>query len=191
MSKYYLEIEIEPQYDSEAVAFIKFLQNCSKKYSLKIHYRKIKNGIYRLAVESDDNLKSDAFFQELILNKGLYYYACTLTSKNIIVKNVVKPIFKQIIDTRFQRTHEKLLKRHILGKISKTFIPGEFFEESSHKYENLFFKWDVGILTDYDFVKDLDDLLTSFMLVKIGAKRGEKTPYFNNLVGMCAKQNLF
>jgi hypothetical protein len=191
MSKYYVEIEIEPKYDSEGVAFIKFLQNSSKRFPIKIHYVKIKNGIYRLAVQTDDNLKADAFFQELILNKGLYYYACTLTSKRTIVKEVIRPIFQQIIRTRFQRTHEKLLRRHVLGKISKTFIPGEFFEESGHKYENLFFRWDIGILTDYDFVKDVDDLLTSFMLEKTGAKKGEKSPYFNNLVGICANQNLF
>jgi hypothetical protein len=191
MSKYYLQIEIESEYNSEAIVFIKFLQNTSKRYPLNIHYRKIKNGLFILSVETDNNLKSDAFFQELILNKGLYYYACTLSSKRLIVKNVIKPIFQQIINTRFQRTHEKLLKRHILGKISKAFILGDFFEESSHKYENLFFRWDIGVLTDYDFIRDLDDLLTSFMLEKSGAKKGEKSPYFNNLVGICAKQNLF
>jgi hypothetical protein len=191
MSKYRLEIEIVPKYDSDAKAFIKFLQNTSKRFPIKFHYRTIKKGSYKLTIETNNNLKSDAYFQELIFNKALYYYACTLTSKKVIVRNVVKPIFQKIIDSRFERTHEKLLKRHILGKISTNFIPGDFFDDSGHRYENLFFRWDIGILSNYDFVKDLDDLLTFVMLKFIGAKKGEKSPYFKNLVGICAKQNLF
>ena len=191
MSKYSLHINISPKYDSDAKAFIKFIQCASKRFPIKINYRTIKKGVFSLTFESKDTLKSDAFFQELILNRGLYYYACTLKSKKEIVRYVVMPIFKRIIEYRFERTHEKLLKRHILGKISTTFIPGDIFDDSGHKYENLFFRWDVGILSNYDFVKDLDDLLTGFMLKSIGARKGEKSPYFNNLVGMCSKQNLF
>ena len=140
---------------------------------------------------TEENLKSDAFFQELILNKALYYYACTLKSKKAIVLQVIKPIFQKILDSRFQHTHEKLLKRHILGKVTDNFVPGDFFEETGHRYENLFFRWDIKILSDYDFIKDLDDLITAFMLKNIGQIKGDKSPYFNNVVTICANRNLF
>lgn len=191
MSKYDLYIEIHPNYEDEAKHFLRFLQNTSKRHLIKFHYKKNLTGAYVVNIGSESNLKSDAFFQELVLNKALYYYACTLKSKKNIVKFVIKPIFQKILESRFEHTHEKLLKRHILGKVKETFIPGDLFEESGHRYENLFFRWDIGILGDYDFIKDLDDLLTEFMLKKIGAKKGEKSPNFHNIVSVCENRNLF
>ena len=191
MFKYNIDIEINEKYDSEVKLFLRFLQNASKKHLITFHYKTIKKGSYQVKIGSDDKLKSDAFFQELIFNKALYYYSCTLKSKDEIVRHVIKPLFQEIINTRFQRTHEKLLTRHILGKITTKFVPGDIFNESGHRYENLFFRWDVGILSDYDFIKDLDDLLTSFMLQKSGHQKGEKSPKFSKLVDICHQNNLF
>lgn len=168
MSVYNLTIEVNHKYDSDAKLFLRFLKYAGKRYPIKVYYRTVGKGKYSLKIASESNLKTDAFFQELILNKALYYYACTLKSKQEIVTNVIKPIFQKILESRFQRTHERLLKRHILGKISDNFTPGDFFEESGQRYENLFLRWDIGILSNYDFIKDLDDLLTAFMLKNIG-----------------------
>ena len=84
MSKYDLYIEIHPNYEDEAKHFLRFLQNTSKRHLIKFHYKKNLTGAYVVNIGSESNLKSDAFFQELVLNKALYYYACTLKSKKIL-----------------------------------------------------------------------------------------------------------
>jgi hypothetical protein len=191
MFEYNLNIIINPSFHEDAKDFLRFLQKTSKRFPIKFHYRMRGLGKFILHIGVESNLKSDSFFQEILLHKALYYYACTLKSKNNVVKHVINPIFKNILESRFQRTHEKLLKRHILGKIDVNIIPGDFFEESGHNYEILFFKWDIGFLTDYEFIRDLDDLLTSFMLKNINAKKGEKSPRFNEIVTICANRNLY
>jgi hypothetical protein len=63
-------------------------------------------------------------------------------------------------------------------------IPGEFENEFSHKYEVLFRKWDIGSVDDWNFVKDLDSLLTIFMLTQLNHSPGSKSPDFYVLVDL-------
>jgi hypothetical protein len=94
-----------------------------------------------------------------------------------------------LLESRFERTHAKLLKRHILGKILDPFIPGNLYDATAHKYEMLFRKWDMKLISNYDFIKDLDDLLTTFMLEKLKHPVGQRSPKFHELVGKASKIN--
>jgi hypothetical protein len=60
----------------------------------------------------------------------------------------------------------------------------------AHRYDGLFRKWDLRLITDYDFVRDLDDLLTEFMLTYLGHKSGDKSASFDVLVGNSGRQNV-
>ena len=190
MAGYNLKIKIRSKFHQEAKSFLKFLQNIGKKYPIQITYRTIKLGEFYVTINGTPGAKIDAFFQEIILNKGLYYYSYTIPDRHAIIKNVVKPIFQQLLESRFERTYSRLLRRHILGKISDPFMPGDFFDESAHKYEMLFRKWDLNLISNYDFIKDLDDLLTGFMLKKLNHQKGKRSPVFHRIVDESSRNNL-
>ena len=175
MAGYDLTVSIKSKLDKEAKSFIRFLQNAGRKYPVYISYRRIKPGKFYITVDGNSG-KIDAYFQELFLNKGLYYYSCAIPSRHQTISGVIKPIFQEMLESRFERTHANLLIKHIIGKISDPFIPGDFFDEIAHKYEMLFRKWDINLIGNYDFIKDLDDLLTAFMLDKLNHPIGQKSP---------------
>ena len=189
MAGYDLTIAINSKLSKEAKSFLKFLQNTGRRYPVHTSYRTIKSGEIYMTIDGSDG-KIDAFFQELLLNKGLYYYSCAIPSRHEIIRGVIKPIFQQLLESRFERTHAKLLKRHILGKILDPFIPGNLYDATAHKYEMLFRKWDMKLISNYDFIKDLDDLLATFMLEKLEHPVGQRSPKFHELVGKTSKMNL-
>ncbi|MCJ7446244.1 MAG: hypothetical protein MUO72_00985 [Bacteroidales bacterium] len=190
MTRFDYDINVKSKYQEEAKLFISFLHNVGKNYRVRIQYRDIELGKIHVTINGQSSSKIDAFFQELILNKGLYYYSNTVHSRYNLIKEVIKPIFELLLESRFERTHSKLLKRHILGKITNPFIPGDFFDNSAHDYEMLFRKWDSDLLGNYDFIKDLDDLLTKFLLEKLNHPKGQKSPKFNLLVANASKANI-
>lgn len=190
MAGYDMTVQITPKMNSEAKAFISFLRNAGKKYSVIITYRTIEPGKYYIAINGTPGAQIDALLQELILNKGLYYYSCSIPSRRESVSKVIKPIFQRLLESRFERTYARSLKRHILGDNKELFIPGDFYNTSAHKYEMLFRKWDIEIISNYDFIIDLDDLLTEFMLESLGHKKGRKSPKFDQLADRCMSQNI-
>lgn len=190
MAGYDLIISIEPRYSQDARSFLQFLKKAGKNYPVLISYRALKPGHFYLTIDGTPGAKIDALFQELILNKGLYYYSCSLRSRSKIISKVIVPIFQELLESRFDITYPRLLRKHILGKISEEFFPGNFKNFHAHQYEKLFRKWDIKLIDNYNFVKDIDDLLTNFMLVNLGFKRGQKSPKFKWLVEESARKNL-
>jgi hypothetical protein len=180
MAGYHVSIELDSQYDDQAKQFINFLRNTARRYKVIISYRKRRNGIYLKVDGTSESI--DAFLQELVLNKGLYYYSCVLKSRAQMISRVIIPIFESLLANRFDRTHSRKLRRHVLGIIDDTFIPGDFYNPIGHEYEMLFRKWDSHLITNYDFIKDLDDLLTKFMLIELTHPKGRRSPPFNKLV---------
>ena len=186
MAGYDQTIKVKAEYYPAAKNFFSFLQAVGRRYSrpVKINYRYLERGRFYVAVDGGSG-EIDALFQELILNRGLYYYACTIKSdkKKEILSQVVAPLFQDLLEERFQNPYSRFLRRHILGKISQEkFIPGEFKDPFSHEYEVLFRKWDIGLIDDWNFIKDLDSLLTRFMLIKLGHQPGNRSPVFPKLV---------
>lgn len=190
MAGYDLTVQVAPKMHFQAKAFINFLRNTAKKYPVRIAYRTIKPGDYYMTLDGTPGAKIDAFFQELILNKGLYYYSCSISNRQQIISKVIKPIFNSLLDSRFERTYPRLLKKHVLGKCSDVFMPGDFYDTHAHDYEMLFRRWDVKLINNYEFIKDLDDLLTAFMLSKLGFKKGQQSPPFNSVADICLNKNV-
>lgn len=186
MAGYYEIIKVKTSYYLEAKKFFGFLQAVGRRYKrpVKINYRYVGRG--RFYVLTDGGSGSiDALLQELILNRGLYYYICSIqeSKKTQIINNSILPIYQGLLENRFQNPYSKFLKKHILGKISQgNFIPGDFFDPFSHEYEVLFRKWDLGLMNESDFIIDTDSLLTKFMLTKLNHSSGQKSPMFNELV---------
>jgi hypothetical protein len=194
MSGYDQTITIKPEYYLEAKNFFAFLQAVGRRYSrsVKIRYRYLKQGSFYVIVDGSSG-GIDALLQELILNKGLYYYCCSLRNnkKKDISRNVVIPIFRELLEYRFENPYSRFLWKHITGKISQDdYIPADFCNPFSHEYEVLFRKWDIKALDDWNFIKDVDSFLTKFMLKNINHESGKRSPPFHVLVEQVYKKGV-
>jgi hypothetical protein len=131
----------------------------------------------------------DLFLQELILSRGLYYYLCSIPNRRLAAKSVVKPIIERLLVSRFSVVYPVLLHKHLLNG-SPDWTAGEFREEFSQDYERLFQRFQLNMVSGYEFIRDLDDLLTEFMLTALDHKKGDQSPKFNVLVDRCGKQDV-
>jgi len=185
MAGYDQKVKIRSKYKGEAKDFFKFLQAIGRKYPrpVRIKYRDLGRGYFYVVVDGGSG-GIDALYQELILDKGLYYYGCSIKNKRQeIIAYVIAPLFEQLLDARFQNPYGRFLKRHILGKISQDrFMPGDFQNPFSHEYEILFRKWDRQMIDDWNFIKDLDSLATRFLLTQMGHIPGQRSPEFSKLI---------
>jgi len=183
MAGYDQYIKIRAKYANEGKKFIAFLQNVGRRYSrsTKIKYRYLGRGHFYCIIDGSSG-GIDALFQELVLNRGLYYYSCTLQNKKLVIQEVIMPIYRQLVDYRFSNPQSRFLRKHILGKHSQTdFVPTEIKNKYGYGYEILFRKWDLNTISDREFIVDLDALLTHFMLEKAGYTPGKKSPKFHRL----------
>jgi hypothetical protein len=190
MAGYDLQLRIGCGLHEQAKAFFDFLRQAARRHPVALSIRKVKDGEYRATINGTPGAKIDAFLQELMMSRALYYYACGIRSRRTVAAKVIAPIFQQLLESRFAITHRRSLRRHILGTLSDELVPSDLLEPFAHKYEGLFRKWDLSMITDYDFVRDLDDLLTDFMLTKLGHASGQKSPQFDVLVGQCGRANI-
>lgn len=186
MAGYDQIIKIKAAYSFAAKDFFKFLQVVGRRYErpTKINYRYLGRGRFHITIDGSPG-GINALFQELLLNKGLYYYICTIKNirKKEIINYAVIPLFQSLLEYRFQNPYSRFVRRHLTGKVvEEKYIPGEFYNDFSHEYEILFRKWDIGSLDDWNFIKDLDAFLNKFMLVQINHRIGAKSPNFNVLV---------
>ncbi len=185
MAGYDQTIRVKAKYQLAARNFFSFLQAVGRKYDrpVRIKYRYLRRGRFYVTVDGGSG-GIDALFQELILNKGLYYYVCSIRSnqKREIISYPILPLFQGLLENRFQNPYSRFLRKHILGRIAQDkFIPGEFNDPFSHEYEALFRKWDIGLLDDRGFIEDVDSFLTRFMLKMIKHPVGQRSPKFNDL----------
>lgn len=181
------KIAIKPNLDNEAKSFILFLQTIGKRYDVHIAYRSIKLGELWIKINNTSGNSLSAFLQDLVLNKGVYYYCCTRKAKHKIINSVLIPIFQRFLEEIFDNPQTRSLKKHILGKISDPFMPGDCHSDLAHSYEILFRKWDSKLIGTYDFIEDLDSLLTRFMLEQLKYPKGTKSPKFQLLVNNSLK----
>lgn len=186
MAGYDQIIKIKAGFKQSAKEFFSFLQAVGRKYQrpIKINYRYLKRGRFYVMVEGSPG-GIDALFQELILNKGLYYYLCSIRSskKQEIANFVVIPIFQDLLENRFQNPYSRFVRRHLTGKpLNEKYVPGDFKDQFSHEFEVLFRKWDIGSIDNWNFIKDLDSLLTRFMLTQLEHRPGSRSPQFHILI---------
>lgn len=184
MAGYDQIVKVKSAYFKEAKSFFAFLQTVGRKYSrpVGVRYHYLRRGRFSVIVDGGSG-GIDALLQELILNRGLYYYSCTLSHKSETISFVVLPIFRQLIDHRFSNSQSRFLRKHILGKRAQTdFIPTDIKNEQGYRFEILFRKWDIGSISDKDYLIELDALLHNFLLNKLGHKRGQRSENFPKLL---------
>jgi len=178
-------IKILARYSLEARRFLLFLQNVANKSGkharIKSHY--IGRGVFDIEVEDKNPGLDSLFLLELILNRGLYYYSCTLQNKNEIVTNVILPIFRKLLEERFANPQLRFLRKHILGKHSQSdFIPVDLKSKAGAQFEVLYRKWYLDILSIKDYVIELDTFIHQYVLETLGHKPGEKSDSLPKLV---------
>lgn len=190
MAGYDQTIVIRARYVPIALHFFAFLQKVGRRYKrpVKIKYRYQRRGHFYVTVDGGSG-SIDALFQELVLNRGLYYYGCAIENRQEIITSVVLPIFRQLINERFSNPHSRFLRNHILGKYAQSdFVPTNIKNDFGYRFELLYRRWDLGQITNRDYVIDLDSLLHNFILTKIGHAAGAKSPKLNKILNILRKQ---
>lgn len=173
----------------QAKAFLTFLRRAARKHSVKITNATNQAHKLTLLVPGGHRFRLALFLQELILTQGLYYYVCSVSNRKHVAKAIVKPIAEELLVSEFSVVYPVLLQKHLLQGTSD-WAAGEFSESFSQHYEILFHRLKLQMLSSFEFIRDLDDLLTEFMLFKLDHKKGDHSPKFNVLVERCGKLNV-
>jgi hypothetical protein len=182
MAGYDLTISVDPAVHEHAKVFLRFLQDVARRRQVSIRYRTVTPGDYYVIIDGTPGVRISAFMQELILDRALYYYSRTVTPRTVLMSKVVGPIAIQLLESYLPGNFRRAIRRNIEGEIDTTFFPGEFQETWALAYEALFRRWDLGLIGNWAFIRDVDDLLTAFLLTNLGYKKGERSPRFPQLV---------
>ena len=95
MAGYDLEIQVEPRYHEEAKSFIGFLQKIGKDRGVRLKFKTVRRAMLYITIDGTPGAKITALFQELVLNKGLYYYSQTIRSRRKVIQEVVNPDYSR------------------------------------------------------------------------------------------------
>lgn len=173
----------------DAKGFFRFLRVAAQKHSVIIKIIVDKNGSFSASIPSGGSEGLDGFLQEIIFHNGLYYYLCGVSRRRDVARLVAKPFFEGLLAARYDVVFPVQIQKHLLEGNSD-WGAGEFLDGTAQKYEILFQKRKLRMITPYEFVRDADDLLTEFMLVQLGHPKGQKSPKFNILVEKCGQQDV-
>jgi hypothetical protein len=184
-----VSIKLDEGAHQQAKDFVRFLQRVARKHSAAISISAGTIGHIECSVPLKEGEKFGLFLQELMLNQGVYYYLCSVPNRRKIANSVVRPIFQELLEAYFQVTYPSLLRRHLEGRLSGSFA-GDFTDETGQQYDVLVHRLKLKVISGYEFVRDLDDLLTEFMLFQLEYSPGDKSPKFNLLVDQCGKNDI-
>ncbi len=182
-------IKVDPVVHQQGLAFFAFLKRAAGKHSLKFGVSSSSPGRFVCSINRKESDKFDLFLQELMFNHGPYYYLCSLPNRTAVARLVVRPIFQKLLEFGYEFMYPSLIRRHVLeGETG--WVAGQFSDEMAQRYETLFWRLKLKMISNYEFIRDLDDLLTEFMLRRLGHTKGQKTLKFNLLVNECGKRNI-
>ncbi len=184
-----LTIAIDPVVHQQGKAFFAFLKRAAGKHSLKLCVSSSSPGRFIFSISRKESEKFDLFLQELMFNHGPYYYLCSLPNRTAVARLAVCPIFQKLLEFGYEFMYPSLIRRHVLEG-EGGWVAGEFSDEMARRYETLFWRLKLKTISNYEFIRDLDDLLTEFMLRRLGYTKGQKTLKFPLLVDECGKQNI-
>ncbi len=173
----------------QARAFLGFLQRAARKHSVIISVSSERAGQFRCSVPRRQSENFELFLQELMFNQGLYYYLCSVTNRNEGARLVVRPIFQELLESSFAFIFPSKIRRHVLEGACG-WVACEFSEGTGQQYEVLFRRLKLKMISGYEFIRDLDDLLTEFMLHQLGHGQGQKSLKFNLLVDECGRKEI-
>lgn len=182
-------VSIDPLVHQQGKAFLAFLKRAAAKHSLKLSVSSSSPGQFTFSISRKQSEQFDLFLQELMLNHGLYYYLCSLPNRKETARLVVRPIFQELLEFGYEFLFPFLIPKHLLEGASG-WVAGQFSDELARRYETLFWRLKLEMISNYEFIRDLDDLLTEFMLRRLGHKKGQKSLKFKLLVDECGRKNI-
>ena len=191
MKNYVVEIKLPEAVHREATTFLDFLRKAARNHSVSLSVSTPRAGEFRCSFLFKDGLNLDLFLQELTFDRGLYYYLCNVPKRRETAKAVVLPVMMELLESRFNFVNPSLLRKQILGGATRGGLAAaEFSDEYGQQYERLFHQQKLKMISNYEFIRNLDDLLTNFMLFVLEYKKGAKTPQFNLLVDECGRKQI-
>jgi hypothetical protein len=183
-----VEFAFPNELSTEVRDFLKFLRKAGRKFSAQISVREGRGGQWTLSVPFKNSWSLDTLLHDLVFHRGLYYYLCTVSNRRQIAASIVKPIFEELLSERFSVAFPVSLRKHLIEG-SDDWVGGNFGRDgTAQKYEILFNEFNLKMISGYEFIRNVDDLLTEFMLFQLSHPKGTKSPKFNVLVDMCAKR---
>jgi|SRR6185437_10311856 len=177
------------RFHKQATAFLSFLRTTARSYFVYIAILERAGEEINLSISADETDNITNYFYALVLNRAVYYYLSGLKKRREIARMVVQPIFGALLEWCFEYTSPSSIRRHILHG-STTWIAGDFKESMSNQYEILWRRFQLKLITGYEFIRDLDDLLTEFMLFSLNHVKGTPSPKFNVLVDQCGRKQI-
>lgn len=183
MAGYDQIVKVAAKHVEEARGFFSFIQKVGRKYTrpVKVKYTYHKRGRFFVTIDGGAGA-IDALLQELLINRGLYYYSCTKPHRSHI-DAVIVPVFRQLIDNRFLNPRSRYLRKHILGKHAQIdFIPTNILNRKGYEFEILFRKWDLKAISNKDYIIALDAILTNFLLECDNHVPGLKSDMFEKVL---------
>jgi hypothetical protein len=183
-------IKLDTAVNKEAKDFVRFLQRVARKHSAAISISAGHAGEVECSVPLKESEKCGLFLQELMLNQGIYYYLCGVPNRRKIANSVVRPIFQELLESYFPVTYPSLLRKQFLSGFLGGSLAGDFSDGIGHQYEVLAHRLNLKTISGYEFIRNLDDLLTEFMLFQLEHTEGDKSPKFNILVEQCGRSDI-
>jgi hypothetical protein len=186
-----VEIKVPEARHREAKTFLDFLRKAARNRSVSLSVSTPRPGEFLCSFPSKDGLNLDLFLQELTFNRGLYYYLCNMPKRRETAKSVVLPVMMEVLGSRFNFVNPSVLRTQILGGATHAgLVAAELSDEHGQQYERLFHQQKLRMISNYEFIRNLDDLLTNFMLFQLEYKKGAKTPQFDRLVDECGRKQV-
>jgi hypothetical protein len=182
-------VQVERRFHQEATAFLSFLRRTARHHSVDIAVFGRRGQDIELSLSADDPDRVSTYFYALLFDRAIYYYLCGIKNRREIARVAVQPIFGELLQWCFAYTSPSSIRRHVLHG-SAAWVAGEFRESMSSRYEVLWHRLQLKIISGYEFIRDLDELLTEFMLSSLGHVKGTPSPKFNALVDQCGKQQI-
>jgi hypothetical protein len=189
MEDSHITVTLSSHAHQQAQAFLDFLRRAARRHSVTICVSSERVGQFKCSIRRKDNEKLELFLQELMFNQGLYYYLCSVSNRKEVARSVVRPIFQELLEWCFEFIYPSRLRRHVLEGF-RSWVAGEFAEGTAQQYEMLFRRLKLKMISGYEFMRDLDDLLTEFMLYQLGHGKGQKSLRFNLLVDECGRKDI-
>src|SRR5713226_5320496 len=191
MKDHVVEITLPEALHKEVKYFLDFLRKASKNHSVSLSISTQQPGEFRCTFPFKDGLNFELFLQELTFDRGLYYYLCNVPKRREVARAVVLPVMTELLQSCFKFVYPSLLRKQILGGATHGELAGaEFSDQHGQAYERIFNRQKLRMSSNYEFIRNLDDLLTEFMLFQLEYKKGVKTPKFNLLVDECGRKQV-
>src|ERR1039458_56810 len=95
-----LQLRVDGAYHDDARAFFDFLRRVARRHPVAFAFRTVRAGEFHVTLNGSPDAKIDAFLQEIMLSRGLYYYACSIKNRRAVAGKVIAPLFQQLLKSR-------------------------------------------------------------------------------------------